>query len=72
MQPILDVLVGATLQQALQEFADEEELKMIREARKRLKQKRAAELAEIRRLEEAEKRRREEVIRRQAEDLKRK
>ncbi|CAL5994042.1 Radial-spoke_protein [Hexamita inflata] len=72
VQPILDVLVGSVLQQSLTEFADEEEIRLIREARQRLKQKRAAELQEVRRLEEAEKRKREEIQRRQAEDLKRK
>lgn len=72
VQPILDVLVGSVLQQVLTEYADEEEVRLIREARNKLKQKRAAELQEVRRLEEAEKRKREEIVRRQAEDMKRK
>lgn len=33
VQPILDVLVGSVLQQALREFSDEEELRLIRIAR---------------------------------------
>lgn len=72
VQPILDVLVGSVLQQALREFSDEEELRLIRIARDKVRQRRAAELQEVRRLEEAERRRRAEVVKRQVEDLRRK
>lgn len=64
VQPIIDILVGSILQQALTEYADEEEIKLIKQAKEKLKLKRATELAEVRRLEEAEKRRREEIVRR--------
>lgn len=70
-QPILDVLVGSVLQQALREYADEEELRLIRAARDRARERRAGELQEVRRLEEAERRRRAEVVARQTEDLRR-
>jgi len=71
VQPILDVLVGSTLQQALREFADEEELRLIRIARDRARERRAAELQAVRSLEEAERRRKAEIARRQVEDLRR-
>lgn len=72
VQPILDVLIGSVLQQAMREYADEEELRLIRIARDKARQRRAAELQEVRRLEEAERRRRAEVVKRQMEDLRRK
>ncbi|KAH0576280.1 Radial-spoke protein [Spironucleus salmonicida] len=71
VQPMLDVLIGAVLQQSLIEFADSEEIKAIRRAKVTLKQKKQAELQEIRRIEEAEKRKREEIQKRIGEDKKR-
>ncbi|XP_018573997.1 radial spoke head protein 3 homolog B isoform X2 [Anoplophora glabripennis] len=56
VQPILEVLVGKTIEQALIEVLEEEELAAIREQQRRFLEIRAAETAEALRLEEREKR----------------
>ncbi|KAG8308119.1 Radial spoke head protein 3 [Homalodisca vitripennis] len=64
VQPILEVLVGKTVEQALVEVMEEDELAAIREQQRRYKEIRAAEKAEEQRLEEQERRRREEAAKR--------
>lgn len=54
VQPILEVLVGKTIEQALIEVLEEEELAALREQQRRLLEIRAAELAEAQRLAERE------------------
>lgn len=54
VQPILEVLVGKTIEQALIEVLEEEELAALREQQRRLLEIRAAELAETQRLAERE------------------
>lgn len=56
VQPILEVLVGKTIEQALIEVLEEEELAALREQQRRFLELRAAETAEAQRLEEREKR----------------
>lgn len=58
------VIVGKTLQQALMEVMEEEELENMRAHQREFQQLRDAELAETQRLEEAERRRHEEKERR--------
>ncbi|TPX45283.1 hypothetical protein SeMB42_g00001 [Synchytrium endobioticum] len=62
--PILEVLVGKTLEQALMEVAEEDELESLKKHQAEYESRRAAELAETQRLEEAERRRTEEKRRR--------
>lgn len=54
VQPILEVLVGKTIEQALIEVLEEEELAALREQQRRYLEIRAAELAEAQRLAERE------------------
>lgn len=56
VQPILEVLVGKTIEQALIEVLEEEELAALREQQRRFLEVRAAELSEAQRLEEKESR----------------
>lgn len=56
VQPILEVLVGKTIEQALIEVLEEEEIAALREQQRRFLEIRAAETAEALRLEEREKR----------------
>nr|KAJ3423213.1 Radial spoke head protein 3 [Polyrhizophydium stewartii] len=67
--PILEVLVGKTLEQALMEVHEEEELAGLRAHQLKFEEMRNAELAEVQRLEDAERRRTEEKDRRLAEQL---
>ena len=64
VQPILQILVGKTTEQALLEVVEEEELKNLRQQQREFEELRNAELAEMQRLEEQEKRYRDEKIRR--------
>ena len=64
VEPILDVLVGKPLEQAMMEVLEEEELEAMRVHQEHFEQIRNAELAETQRLEEAERRRMEEKERR--------
>ncbi len=56
VKPILEVLVGKTLEQALLEVCEEEELTSIREKQLQMEEIRAADLMEMQRLEERERR----------------
>ncbi|XP_050593057.1 radial spoke head protein 3 homolog [Bombus affinis] len=60
VQPILETLVGKTIEQALIEVLEEEEIAALREQQRKFLELRAAERAEARRLEEQERRLREE------------
>lgn len=64
VKPILEVLVGKTVEQALLEVMEEEELSNLRAQQRRFKELRNAELVETQRLEEQERRHREEKERR--------
>ncbi|XP_012267410.2 radial spoke head protein 3 homolog B isoform X2 [Athalia rosae] len=64
VQPILEVLVGKTIEQSLIEVLEEEELAALREQQRKFLELRAAEKAEEQRLEEQERRYREEKCRR--------
>lgn len=57
VKPILEVLVGKTLEQALMEVMEEEELDRLRDHQRSFEDLRNAELAEMQRLEEAARRR---------------
>lgn len=62
VQPILEVLVGKTIEQSLIEVLEEEELAALREQQRKFLELRAAEKAEEQRLEEQERRLREEKV----------
>ena len=51
VEPILEVLVGKTMEQSMQEVLEEEELAMIRRRQEEFEQTRNVELAEVQRLE---------------------
>jgi len=63
-KPILEVLVGKTIEQALMEVMEEEELDRLRDHQLEFEELRNAELIETQRLEEQARRRREERERR--------
>ena len=65
--PILEVLVGKTIEQALIEVLEEEELAALREQQRRFLEIRSVETAETQRLEEREKRLEKEKERRMKE-----
>ncbi|XP_015836070.1 radial spoke head protein 3 homolog isoform X1 [Tribolium castaneum] len=67
VQPILEVLVGKTVEQALIEVLEEEELAALREQQRKFLEVRSAETAEAQRLEERERRLAKEKDRRIAE-----
>ncbi|KAL5035484.1 hypothetical protein RTP6_003168 [Batrachochytrium dendrobatidis] len=67
--PILEVLVGKTIEQALMEVQEEKELETLRAHQRKFEELRNAELAEVQRLEDAELRRTKEKERRLAEQL---
>nr|XP_061842706.1 radial spoke head protein 3 homolog [Nerophis lumbriciformis] len=74
VQPLLEVLVGKTIEQSLLEVMEEEELARLRAQQRAFEELRNAELAEVQRLQEQERRRRQEKERRiaqQRETLKR-
>ncbi|KAM4695033.1 radial spoke head protein 3 homolog isoform 1-T2 [Discoglossus pictus] len=64
VKPILEVLVGKTIEQSLLEVMEEEELANLRAQQRAFEELRNAELAEAQRLEEQERRHREEKDRR--------
>ncbi|KAJ1637774.1 radial spoke protein 3-domain-containing protein [Pavlovales sp. CCMP2436] len=68
VDPILEVLVGKTLEQSMLEVLEEEELAAMKEHQEHFEQIRNVELAETQRMEEAEKRRFEEKERRVAQE----
>jgi hypothetical protein len=61
VNPILEILVGKTLEQSLMEVMEENELEMLRSRQTDYEEKRNAELTEVQRLEDAERRRTEEL-----------
>ncbi|XP_061560489.1 radial spoke head protein 3 homolog isoform X2 [Phycodurus eques] len=67
VQPLLEVLVGKTIEQSLLEVMEEEELACLRAQQRAFQELRNAELAEVQRLQEREWRRREEKERRIAQ-----
>lgn len=62
MQPILEVLVGKTIEQALIEVLEEEEIAALKEQQRRFLELRDAEKAEEQRLAEQDRRLREEKV----------
>merc|ERR1719160_1743827 len=64
VEPVLEVLVGKTLEQSMMEVLEEEELESIRRHQEEFEQLRNAELLEVQRMEAAEQRRAEELARR--------
>ncbi|XP_056151104.1 radial spoke head protein 3 homolog [Lampris incognitus] len=60
VQPVLEVLVGKTVEQSLLEVMEEEELACLQAQQRAFDELRNAELVEVQRLEEQERRRREE------------
>ena len=69
VKPILEVLVGKTVEQALLEVMEEEELANLRAQQRQFKELRNAELVETQRLEEQERRHREEKERRMRQQV---
>nr|XP_020459747.1 radial spoke head protein 3 homolog [Monopterus albus] len=67
VQPVLEVLVGKTIEQSLLEVMEEEELACLRAQQRAFEELRNNELAEVQRLQEQERRHREEKVRRIAE-----
>jgi len=62
VKPVLKVLVGKTVEQALTEVMEEEELSNLREQQRQFQELRNAELVEQQRLEEEDRRRRVEKV----------
>ncbi|KAA0184242.1 Flagellar radial spoke protein 3 [Fasciolopsis buskii] len=67
--PILEILIGKTIEQALLEVIEEEELARIREQQVAFEELRQADLTEVQRLMEQERRIREEKEKRKAEAI---
>ncbi|XP_008277652.1 radial spoke head protein 3 homolog [Stegastes partitus] len=67
VQPVLEVLVGKTVEQALLEVMEEEELSCLRAQQRAFEELRNNELAEVQRLQEQERRHSEEKERRVAQ-----
>mmetsp|Transcript_75884 Transcript_75884/g.195527 ORF Transcript_75884/g.195527 Transcript_75884/m.195527 type:complete len:461 (-) Transcript_75884:184-1566(-) len=63
-EPVLEVLVGKTLEQSMMEVLEEEELESLRIHQEDFEKRRNAELLEVQRMEAAEKRRSDEMQRR--------
>merc|ERR1719214_397028 len=64
VEPVLEVLVGKTLEQSMMEVLEEEELESLRRHQEDFEKRRNAELQEVQRMESAEKRRNDELERR--------
>ncbi|CCW61009.1 unnamed protein product [Phytomonas sp. EM1] len=69
IEPILEVMVGKTLEQAMLETMQEEELEMLRQQQLEFEQRRKEELLEVQKLEAAEKRLYEEKERRKQQEI---
>nr|XP_060631845.1 radial spoke head protein 3 homolog [Anolis sagrei ordinatus] len=69
VKPMLEVLVGKTIEQALIEVSEEEDLANLQAHQYAFQELRNAEIAEMQRLEEQEKRRKEEKLRRMRQQL---
>jgi len=67
VEPVLEVLVGKTLEQSMMEVLEEEELESLRRHQEDFEKRRNAELLEVQRMEAAEKRRSDEMERRLAQ-----
>lgn len=63
-EPVLEVLVGKTLEQSMMEVLEEEELESLHRHQEDFEKKRNTELLEVQRMEAAEKRRHDEMERR--------
>eukprot|EP01064_Diplonema_japonicum_P011819 TRINITY_DN19269_c0_g1_i1.p1 TRINITY_DN19269_c0_g1~~TRINITY_DN19269_c0_g1_i1.p1 ORF type:complete len:302 (+),score=95.94 TRINITY_DN19269_c0_g1_i1:90-995(+) len=68
VQPILEVMVGKTLEQAVLEVMQEEELETLRQQQLEFEQRRKEEMVETQRLEAAEQRKYEEKERRKKQE----
>eukprot|EP01086_Lenisia_limosa_P013297 TRINITY_DN42279_c0_g1_i1.p1 TRINITY_DN42279_c0_g1~~TRINITY_DN42279_c0_g1_i1.p1 ORF type:complete len:388 (+),score=89.10 TRINITY_DN42279_c0_g1_i1:114-1277(+) len=68
VRPLLDILVARTLEIAMAEIVEEDELASLRRRQHEFEQQRNVELAEVQRLEEAERRKEEEKNRRVREE----
>merc|ERR1719201_2015696 len=64
VEPVLEVLVGKTLEQSMMEVLEEEELESLRRHQEEFEKKRNTEMLEVQRMEAAEKRRSDEMERR--------
>merc|ERR1719310_2735082 len=64
VEPVLEVLVGKTLEQSMMEVLEEEELESLRRHQEDFEKRRNAEMLEVQRMEAAEKRRSDEMQRR--------
>lgn len=62
VEPVLEVLVGKTIEQSLEEVMEEEELASLKAQQRAFEELRNNELAEVQRLQEQERRRREEKV----------
>lgn len=62
VEPVLEVLVGKTVEQALIEVLEEEELEALRVQQRRFRELRASEKAEQQRIEGQDKKLREEKV----------
>lgn len=62
VKPMLEVLVGKTIEQSLLEVMEEEELANLRASQNAYEELRNVELAEVQRLEEQERRHRQEKV----------
>eukprot|EP01027_Heterolobosea_sp_BB2_P005448 GEZU01008333.1.p1 GENE.GEZU01008333.1~~GEZU01008333.1.p1 ORF type:complete len:392 (+),score=113.74 GEZU01008333.1:249-1424(+) len=71
VEPILEVLVGKTLEQSMMEVMEEEELAALKQHQEEFEKIRNAELAQTQRMEAAERRRWEEKERRKAQERER-
>merc|ERR1719446_412937 len=63
-EPVLEVLVGKTLEQSMMEVLEEEELASLRRHQEEFEKRRNTEMLEVQRMEAAEKRRSDEMERR--------
>lgn len=69
VDPILDVMVGKTLEQAMLEVMQEDEVELMRQQQMEFEQRRKEEVLESQRLEAAEKRKFEEKERRKQQEM---
>jgi hypothetical protein len=70
VEPVLEVLVGKTLEQSMMEVLEEEELESLRRHQEDFEKRRNAEMLEVQRMEAAEKRRSDEMERRMEQQVK--
>jgi len=69
VEPVLEVLVGKTLEQSMMEVLEEEELESLRRHQEDFEKRRNAEMLEVQRMEAAEKRRSDELERRMQQQV---